>query len=89
MAATSAKIAQEVASGGKRMTWGSWTSNATTTAEIVTGLNFVDSLEIQPYKSSGIAATECTVNETFPLSKGTVTIITPSSVSGYWLATGE
>ena len=87
--ASSTKIAQEISSGGKRITWGYTTNNTSTTAEVITGLNFVYSFEIQPYKSSGVAATESTVNETFPLSKGTVTIITPSGVDMYWCAIGE
>ena len=95
MASVSYKIPQEICSGGKRQTWGYWTSTGSTaTVEIYTGLNYVHNIEIQPYISSGVLATECAVEETFPKAGEAITInytansSTPVVTYGYWFATG-
>ena len=88
--ATCTKIPQEVNSGGKRQTWGYVTVNTQATAiTIHTGLNYVDSIELQPYISSGVSATEATISTTLPSTTGDITFFGNTGVTTYyWLATG-
>jgi hypothetical protein len=88
--ATQVKIPQEICSGGKRQTWGYVTVNTQVAAiTIKTGLNSVQSIELQPYKSSGLSATECVVASTLPTTTGSVNIFTEANNTYiYWLATG-
>ena len=86
--AFASKIVSEMRSGGKRMTSGSWTSNSTSGGDIETGLVVVENIVLTPNKSS-VTSTPLVVNETFPLDKGQVTIVTASSVDGVWEAIGH
>jgi hypothetical protein len=87
MALTS-KIISELKAGGKKMVIGSWTSNSTTGGDIETGLMVIENVVLVPNKSS-VASTQTVLNETLPLNGSKFTIITPSSVDGYWEAIGE
>ena len=54
--------------------------------DVLTGLEQVEQLILQP-KGTGVVASHCVVNETFP-TRGTVTIVTAANVAGYWFAFG-
>ena len=73
--------------GNKKITYGTFTSD-TTTGDITTGLSGVDTMMITA-KGSSVVADAPTINETFPLAGGDVTVICTSSTVGFWLAVGK
>jgi hypothetical protein len=76
----------ETVTGNNRLICGSF-ANAGTGGEIRTGLNQVYDFMIQP-NAAAVVADGSTVNETFPLPGGVVTIVTTAATAGYFLAIG-
>jgi hypothetical protein len=72
--------------GGKRLAWGTWTTD-TTTGAIKTGLSTIYGMTLTP-NSAAVVADECAVNATFPVVDS-ITISITSGVDGYWTAIGE
>ena len=70
--------------GNKKIVMGAST-NDSTGGEIVTGLKRVEGFVLT---SLGSSAVESSVNETFPLEKGEVTIVTENNVDVSWIAIG-
>lgn len=73
---------------GKKMATGTYTSaGGSTGGDIVTGLRYVEHIQLQP-KSNAVVANQPAVNETLPLSGGSVTIVTTANEVGSWMAIG-
>ena len=74
--------------GDRRKVWGTFTNAAGDTGgDITTGLGVVDTFSHEVKGSSSGSA--ISVNETFPLSGGVVTIVTSDGTVGYWEAWGK
>lgn len=73
--------------GDLRVVFGTYT-NDTTSGDIKTGLTTVLTMSITA-SGSAIVADAPTINETFPLAGGDVTVINTSSKTGYWIAYGK
>ena len=80
-------VTRETVFGNVRIKWGTFT-NDTTGGDIATGLTRVHFLVAQ-HSGDATVASSPSVNETFPLSGGDVTIVTTASADGYWLAIGD
>ena len=73
---------------GKKIATGTYTSaGGSTGGDIVTGLRYVECVQLQS-KGSAVVADAPVVNETLPLSSGSVTIVTAANEVGNWLAIG-
>ena len=84
----SSAITGKTVFGNKRVHFGTFTSGSTTGGDIDTGLSYVEFMKLQ-HTGSSVAASSPVINETIPLSSGTVTIVTTSSVNGIWQAEGH
>ncbi len=74
--------------GNKRVHYGKYTlSGGGTTDEVPTGLQQVHTF-VASAAGSSIVADAPTVNETFPLASGDVTIIGTADSAAYWMAIG-
>ena len=73
--------------GTKKVVYGSWNGAAVATGEIATGLKRVESCAVW-HSGAAVEAAAATVNETFPLAGGNVTVICTAGDTGYWLAIG-
>lgn len=74
--------------GNKRIVTGVYTSaDGSTGGDIVTGLNTVEHVFLQP-KGTSVATNQSVVNETLPLASGTVTIVTDANQVGSFMAIG-
>ena len=85
--AFSSAITRQTIMGNKRVTEGTWTSGSTTGGDIDTGLNVCEFITLQA-KGSSVSADAPVVNETLPIAGSAITIVTTSSVDGYWRAEG-
>ena len=75
--------------GDKRIVCGTFTNaGGDTGGDIVTGLNSIDFFSIQE-TGSAVTTGRSVVNETFPLSSGTVTIVSDDNADGLWFAIGK
>lgn len=73
---------------GQGVKIGTYTSTGGSTGgDIVTGLNIVNHIQLQP-KGTAVSANQPVVNETLPLQGGTVTIVTSANEVGTWMAIG-
>ena len=87
--AFSSEVTRETVFGNVRIKWGTFTTSSTETGgDIETGLTRVHFLVAQHSGDAAVASSP-SVNETFPLSGGDVTIVTTESKSGYWFAIGD
>ena len=74
--------------GDRRVVIGTFTNGSGDTGgDVKTGLNRVDVFIAQPTGSS-VTSNQVTVNESFPLAGGDVTIVTDDNVDGIWIAIG-
>ena len=74
--------------GNKRVHMGTWTNGGGDTGgDIVTALRRVEFISLQSTGAAVIASAPV-VNETIPLSSGTVTIINTAGEDGVWMAVG-
>jgi hypothetical protein len=85
--ALASSVSGQTVVGDLRMVWGTFTSD-TTTGDINTGLTSVFTMAVTA-KGSSIVADAPTINETFPLASGDVTVICTTSTVGYWVAWGK
>ena len=75
--------------GDKRVIYGTYTNTSGSTGgDIVTSLSRVDGITITQ-TGSAITTGAPVVNESFPLSKGDVTIVTDADADGIWKAEGR
>lgn len=75
--------------GGLKIVTGTYTSaGGSTGGDIKTGLTNVLHVQLQP-KGSAILANQPVVNETIPLAKGDVTIVTTANEVGTFIAAGN
>ena len=75
--------------GSIRFVSGTFTpSGGSTGGDIVTGLNKVYHIELQ-HTGSSVVSDVPVVNETMPLSSGTVTIVTVADKAGTFFAIGK
>ena len=75
--------------GNKRIVMGSYTNEpGDTGGDIATGLLSVDFVTITPKVTTVAPTTGAGVNETLPLSGGTVTIVTADGEDGYFMVVG-
>ena len=75
--------------GNKRVSYGTFTNaGGDTGGDIVTGLSYVEFFDIQ-HTGSAVVDDAPVVNETIPLSSGTVTIVTTDGADGIWQAEGH
>jgi len=87
-AAFSSTITGSGIKGDKRYAYGSYTpSGGSTGGDITTGLSSVHTMYLQP-SGGTVRAAQPTVDETFPLTSGNVTIVTTADEAGYWYAEG-
>jgi hypothetical protein len=81
-------VNDEFNAGGAKIVSGTYTSaGGSTGGDVKTGLLTVLSFVMSP-KGSSVVANQGAVNETFPLSKGDVTIVTTANEVGQWIAIG-
>ena len=74
--------------GNGKIISGTYTSDGGSTGgEIKTGLERVQFIFLQP-SSTAVVANQPAVNETMPLEKGDVTIVTTANETGTWAAMG-
>jgi hypothetical protein len=89
----SSTITGKTVMGSVVKAWGTWTNpTGTSGGDIETGLSTVQSFNIS-LKGSGVMAQNWpSINETFPLASGLVTIVTVAGATeaqaGYWEAIG-
>jgi hypothetical protein len=73
---------------GAALVWGTFTNASSTGGDVITGLSRVFMFYIQP-TGDAVNSNEASVNETFPLNGGDVTVKTDSDSETYgWLAIG-
>lgn len=88
MAFESAVLQRGVSVGNRRWAWGTFTNGAGDSGgDIETGLSRVEML-VPVHSGAAAVADAPSVNETFPLASGDVTIVTTAGADGYWLAIG-
>lgn len=81
-------VNDEFNAGGARIVSGTYTSaGGSTGGDVKTGLLTTLAFVMTPYGSS-VVANQGAINETFPLAKGDVTIVTTANESGSWVAIG-
>jgi len=80
-------ITKKYVFGNKRVHVGSWDSTGVATGNIDTGLKRVQHCQIS-HKGTAVEGASATINATFPLASGSVTIVTTAGDAGYWLAIG-
>ena len=85
--AFSSTILDRTCFGDKRIVTGTYDGSGVTTGDITTGLSRVETFMATAVGSS-IVADAPTVNETFPTSDGTITLIFTSGTKGNWIAIG-
>lgn len=74
--------------GNKQIVWGTYTAaGGSTGGTVTTGLDQVD-MFIPTAGGASIVADAPTVNSTFPLASGSVTLIVTATTTGYWTAIG-
>ena len=74
--------------GNKVLYYGTFTNDTTEGGDVVTGLARTEMFLIQP-TGSAVNSNEASVNETFPLDGGDVTVVTDSDAETYgWVAIG-
>ena len=79
----------ETVMGNKRVRYGTFTNaGGDTGGEVVTGLAHIESIQLT-LTGSAVGANAPAVNETFPLSKSDVTIVTDDGADGLWVAFGN
>lgn len=74
--------------GNTRIVYGTWNLDSVTTGELPTGLGRVDSIVIS-HTGTAIEERAAVVNETLPLSSGTVTLVGTSGDKGTFIAIGQ
>ena len=81
-------VDQKSIMGNKRVHMGTYANaGGSTGGDIVTGLRRVEFMSLQPTGAAVIASAP-SVNETIPLSSGSVTIVNTADKSGVWMAVG-
>ncbi len=82
-------ITERTVFGNKMVTYGTYTNSvgSGTGGDIDTGLIQCEGLIIIP-KHSAVAGNAPVVNETFPVARSAVTIVTDAVMNGYWFAWG-
>jgi len=73
--------------GNKRIVYGTYNGAAVTTGELATGLAVTEMLVLTGTGAS-VVADAPTVNETFPNTNSTQTLIFTSGTTGVWMAIG-
>lgn len=87
MAITIVKLGEDIV-GSRRKVWGTYTvSGGATGGDISTGLQHVEYAMVTATGSS-VVADAPTINETFPLASGDVTVIATADTAGIWEAYG-
>lgn len=85
---TTSTILGETHCGGKRQSWGTYSTDSTdTTGTVTTGLNVVEGFTIVA-SGDTVTALQCVCYETFPLNTDGVTVSFTASSDGYWTAIG-
>lgn len=75
--------------GTRKLVQGNVTNTGGSTGgEVSTGLRIVEQFHFQPTNTT-TATIANSVNETFPLSGGDVTLVTAGDVDGIWFAIGR
>jgi len=74
--------------GHRRVHAGSWNSAGATGGDITTGLKRVEMCVICHSGNTVVSSGPATIDETFPLASGSVTVAATSGDTGYWLAIG-
>lgn len=75
--------------GNKRIVIGSYTNTSGSSGgDVETGLLSVDFVSLTPNAAAIAPTTSVAVNETLPLSGGTVTVVTGVDESGYFMVVG-
>lgn len=88
MAFTSAILESRTIWGDKVIVYGSFTNGAGDSGgDIATGLNNVEMCMLTHSGAAAVASAP-SINETFPLAGGDVTIVTTTGADGYWIAVG-
>ena len=87
MAITITKLGEDIR-GRMRCVWGKYViSGGATGGDITTGLQHVEYANVTA-AGAAVVADAPTINETFPLAGGDITIIATADSSGYWEAYG-
>lgn len=74
--------------GKRKVVFGTYTNTAGSTGgEVETGLSRVEGIFLQP-TGTAVSTNANAANETFPLDKGEVTIVTDANEDGLWIAVG-
>jgi len=85
--AWSTSILKKYVFGNRRVHIGSFNSAGATGGDITTGLKRVEICILQ-HSSDAVAGDHATINATFPLASGSVTVVSTSGDTGYWIAIG-
>jgi len=82
-------INSESTLGGLKIVCGTYTNNSSSTGgDVYTGLSNILYFGMQP-KGSSVLANQPVVNETLPLAKDGVTIVTTADEVGTWISAGN
>ena len=86
----SSAVTKQTVFGDRRVAYGTYTQTVATDVggDITTGLGVVEHFYIQRAGTAVTAAIATTINESFPLASGDVTIVTPQREPGLWMAIG-
>lgn len=76
-----------IAVGNRRMAFGTFSCASVAGGDVDTGLRKVEHISLTVV-GSAVASTASVVNETLPCAGNAVTIVTPSSAAGNWIAWG-
>lgn len=75
--------------GSKEVSYGRFTNGGSDTGgEVTTLLSSVDTFHLT-HTGSSVVTNAPAINETFPLAKGDVTIVTDADADGLWIALGK
>lgn len=75
--------------GSKKLAFGSFTNGGSDTGgSIATGLSYVETAWVQK-TGAAVDTNYASVNNTFPLASGTITVVTTADTDGQWFAIGR
>ena len=75
--------------GNKEIAYGRYTNaGGDTGGEVTTGMAYIETFHLT-HTGAAVATNSPAANETFPLAKGAVTIVTDDGSDGVWLALGR
>jgi hypothetical protein len=75
--------------GDRRIAWGTFTNGGSDSGgDVKTGLSQVHHISLT-HTGAAVVASAPSVNETMPLNKGDVTIVTVTGADGTWFAVGK